>query len=111
MTTEIGKIESVKFGIGGYQDVMIGLHVTLSGKGWGVNDSKAAWDFTKVQRSLHTQWTEENRSQNYADIIRYVSKLLDDAKVSSLAELEGKPVEATFNNNTLFSWRILTEVL
>jgi len=29
MEKKLGKIENVKFGIGGYQDAMIGLHVTL----------------------------------------------------------------------------------
>jgi hypothetical protein len=43
--------------------------------------------------------------------MRYVSKLLKDAKVSSVDELKGKPVEVTFDGNMLKEWRILTEVL
>ena len=33
MEKKLGKIENVKFGIGGYQDAMIGLHVTLGNNG------------------------------------------------------------------------------
>jgi hypothetical protein len=43
--------------------------------------------------------------------MRYVSKLLRDAKVDSVEKLKGKPIEATFDGNTLKEWRILTEVL
>jgi hypothetical protein len=43
--------------------------------------------------------------------MRYVSKLLKEAKVDSVDKLKGKPVEVTFEGNTLKSWRILTEVL
>jgi hypothetical protein len=43
--------------------------------------------------------------------MRYVSKLLKDAKVNSVDELKGKPVEVTFDGNMLKEWRILTEVL
>jgi hypothetical protein len=43
--------------------------------------------------------------------MRYVSTLLKEAKVNSVDMLKGKPVEVTFDGNTLKSWRILTEVL
>jgi hypothetical protein len=36
---------------------------------------------------------------------------LKDAKVNSVDELKGKPVEVTFDGNMLKEWRILTEVL
>lgn len=31
---ELGKIQSVKFGIGGYQDAMIGLTIGIGGNSW-----------------------------------------------------------------------------
>jgi hypothetical protein len=43
--------------------------------------------------------------------MRYVSKLLKEAKVDSVEKLKGKPIEATFDGNMLKEWRILTEVL
>lgn len=38
MEKKLGKIQDVKFGIGGYQDAMIGLFITLGNNGWGVGD-------------------------------------------------------------------------
>ena len=111
MEKKLGKIESVSFGLGGYQGAMLGLHVTLSSKGWGVGDSKGNWDSEQVKWSEHSKWTEEDRDGWYAEIMRYVSKLLKEAKVDSVDKLKGKPVEVTFDGNILKEWRILTEVL
>lgn len=109
MEKRLGKIESVKFGLGGYQGVMLGIHFTLGANGWGVGDSRAQWDAEMI--SEHAKWTESDRDVWYAEIMRYVSKLLKDAKVDSVDKLKGKPVEVTFDGNTLKEWRILTEVL
>lgn len=113
METEkkLGRIENVSFGIGGYQDAMIGLHVTLSGSGWGVCSNKSAWDCNMIECSSHAQWTEEDRSKQYDEIMRYVSDLLHDAKVGTVDKLKGVPIEATLEGMTLKDWRILTEVL
>jgi hypothetical protein len=111
MEKKLGKIESVSFGLGGYQGAMLGLHVTLSGGSWGVGDSRANWDAEQIEWSKHTQWSEEDRDGWYAEIMRYVSKLLKQAKVGSVDKLKGIPIEATFDGNQLTEWRILTEVL
>ena len=39
MEKRLGKIESVSFGLGGYQGAMLGIHVTLGASGWGVAGS------------------------------------------------------------------------
>jgi hypothetical protein len=111
MEKKLGKIQDVSFGLGGYQGAMIGIHVTLGNEGWSVGDSRANWDAEQIECSEYTQWTEEDRDGWYAEIMRYVSKLLEDAKVDSVDKLKGKPVEVTFKGNTLKEWRILTEVL
>ena len=111
MEKRLGKIESVSFGLGGYQGAMIGIHFTLSDGSWGVGDSRAQWDSEMISCSEHAKWTESDRDVWYAEIMRYVSKLLKDAKVDSVDKLKGKPVEVTFDGNTLKEWRILTEVL
>ena len=111
MEKRLGKITSVKFGLGGYQGAMLGLHVSLGHDSWGVNDSTANWDAEQIKWSEHTKWSEEDRDGWYAEIMRYVSKLLKEAKVNSVEELKGKPIEATFDGNMLKEWRILTEVL
>lgn len=33
---QLGKISSASFGIGGYQDAMLGLHLMFESDGWGV---------------------------------------------------------------------------
>lgn len=111
MEKKLGKIKNVKFGIGGYQDAMIGLHVTLGSNGWGVGDSCSAWDAESIKWSEHCNWTEDDRDKQYAEILRYLSKLLKDAKVDSVDRLKDIPVEVTFDGNMLKEWRVLTEVL
>jgi len=111
MEKKLGKIEDVRFGLGGYQGAMLGLHVTLGNGSWGVGDSKSNWDSEQIKWTEHTKWTEEERDGWYAEIMRYVSSLLKDAKVDSVDKLKGKPVEVTLDGNQLKSWRILTEVL
>jgi len=112
MKKRLGKIETVKFGLGAYQGAMIGLHVKLGGvDGWGVCDTKSAWDPEIVEHSKHCKWTENSRDKLFAEIIRYISKLLKQAKVQTIDQLKGIPIEATFDGNTLKKWRILEEVL
>jgi hypothetical protein len=111
MEKRLGKIEDVRFGLGGYQGAMLGLHVTLGADGWGVGDSKANWDAEQIKWTKHTKWSESDRDVWYSEIMWYVSKLLKEAKVDSVDKLKGKPVEVTFEGNTLKEWRILTEVL
>jgi hypothetical protein len=111
MEKRLGKIESVRFGLGGYQDSQLGLSVTLSASGWGVSDFKGNWDCERIKWSEHSKWTEEDRDKGYSETMRYLSKLLKDAKVDSVDKLKGVPVEVTFDGNMLKEWRILTEVL
>lgn len=109
--TRLGKIYNVKFGICGYQDAMLGISFDLGGSGWGVMDSKSFWDASIIEVGEYTQWTEIDRTQAYDKIMRYISKLLAEAKVSSIDRLKGIPIEAKFDGNILVDWRILTEVL
>jgi len=111
MEKKLGKIQNVKFGLGGYQDSMIGLHVTLGNNGWGVVDSKSAWDAELIEWTDNCKWTEDDRNRQYSEILRYLSKLLKEAKVDSIDKLKGIPIEVTFNGNLLKEWRILSEVL
>lgn len=111
MEKKLGKIENVSFGIGGYQDCMLGLQVTLGDNGWGVVDNRTAWDAERISWSENCKWTEEDRDKQYSEIMRYLSKLLKDAKVDSVDKLKGIPVEVTFDGNMLKEWRVLTEVL
>jgi len=106
---KLGRIASVKFGLGGYQDSQIGLSFTLEGQGWGVGDFYGGWS-TSID-SKGAQWTEADRNARYAETLRYLNKLLVEAKKEDVNGLRGIPVEVTFDRNILKSWRILTEVL
>lgn len=108
---QLGKLANVSFGIGGYQDSCIGISMTLEFKGSGVCDSRTTWDANLIKCSEHCKWTEEDRSNNYDEIMRYVSDLLFKAKVKDINQLNGIPVEATLDGNALIEWRILEEVL
>ena len=111
MEKKLGKIESVRFGHGGYQDACLGLSVTLSGGGWGVNDFKGTWDAEMIKVSEYTKWDEKDRAKGYDETMRFLSKLLKEAKVNSVDKLKGVPVECSFEGTLLKEWRILTEVI
>jgi hypothetical protein len=102
MEKKLGKIELVTFGHGGYQHCMLGLYVNLSFEGW---------DAELIEHTEHSKWSEKDRSKEYDKTMRFLSKLLKEAKVDSVDRLKGKPVEVTFDGNLLSEWRILTEVL
>lgn len=108
--TFLGKIESIKFGL---NNSRIGLFYTLSFNSCTeVQSSNAVWDPQSIQVTEYTKWTEDDRDRGLAQLMRYISKLLSEAKVDDVTKLAGKPIELTINkHNSLKSWRILTEVL
>lgn len=108
---ELGKITDVYFGLGGYQDVMTGLHLTFGGNGWVVNQSICNWDPEQIKHREDCKWTEQDRAQWHDELIRKISLLLKQAKVSSVDKLKNIPVEVEFEGMVMKNWRILTEVL
>ena len=110
---KLGKIEKVSFGLGGYQEAMLGLSLTFYSEKdhWGVADFKGTWDYNIIEVTETTKWTEEDRSLLNIEMLKLISDLLKDAKVNSVDQLKGKPVECTFEGNKLVSWRILKEVI
>lgn len=109
---ELGRIQNIRVGHGGYQDAMFGVTFTLGGKGWGVGDFWGAWSPSIIAHDKHSKWTEQERSDQLADVCRRLSALLKDAGVDDVMKLQGQPVEITFKDySTLDSWRLLTEVL
>lgn len=108
----LGKIESVKFGYVGYQDMQFGLQVSFIGKdGWGVSATIAnAWSLD--MECPHNQaWTEDDRDSGFAKSMRRINQVMKDAGVTDIYQLKGVPVEVIFEGNALKDWRILTEVL
>lgn len=108
MKKELGKIQRFDVGIGGYDDAMFGMSVTLGGQGWGVQDFDGTWTREPDQ---YCKWTKEDQLKHWANMCQRVLDLMQKAKVKTTAEMVGVPVEVTFENNTLSSWRVLEEVL
>jgi hypothetical protein len=108
ISVKLGKIMQAEFGFGGYNEGMIGLSITLSGKDWLCSDFIGFW---YNERSPYAQWSEQDQTNEFARIVHKVSDLLKQANISNVDRLTGVPVEVTFSNNTLHSWRILTEVI
>lgn len=108
--TFLGKIQSIKFGL---DNSRIGLFYTLAFNLCSeVQSSDTVWDPEQVKVTEYSEWTEADRDKELAELMRYISKLLADAKVDDITKLAGKPIELIINeHNSLESWRILTEVL
>lgn len=108
---KLGKIDKCHFGIGGYNDAMLGLHLSFTGGSWGVGTTISAWDAETIKHSDYCKWTEADRSKQYDEIMRKLSLLLKQAKVDKVEDLKGIPVEIEFDGNMFKSFRILEEVL
>ena len=106
----IGKIKKASFGKGGYQDAQIGVSFDLGSdkEAWGVGDFWGAW---ATERSTHCKWTDAERVTHLGEMVMRLNKTLEQAKVEKVEELRGKPVEVTFDGNTLKEWRVLTEAI
>lgn len=104
----LGKIQSVKFGSGGYQNAQFGIWFTFGADGWGVSDGMGVW---QGKPSDSAKWTEQDKKEKMFEIMEYIERLLKEAKVSEVHELEGVPVEIKWDGMALKSWRILTEVI
>ncbi len=103
----LGKISKIKFG---KDDGRFGLWITLSGP-WSVMSQYTCWDPEEIKITEYTHWNETDRDDQMIKIMRKVSELLNNAKVSNITELKNIPVEITLKNGKLDTWRILTEVL
>ena len=104
------KIIRAEHGYGGYDDVMFGTSFTFEGSGCGISDFLGWWPLSYV-RSERAAWTDDDRNRFFLEAQLKLEKILKDAKVRSVGDLVGKPVEVTIVNSALESWRILTEVI
>lgn len=109
--TVLGKIKEVRFGIVG--DIFMGIHLTFGSDvgSWGVSYSKGFHDFNRNAHTEYCKWTPESNNFQMLETMKYISDLLNDAKVSDVYQLKGKPVEVVFEKNCIKSWRILKEVI
>jgi len=111
MRKQLGKIQKVRFGYVGYQNAMMGISFTFGGDDWGVGTCITGGWGKSIEANDRSEWTEESRNKERAELVEKIDDLLDKAKVDDVYKLKGLPVEITFDGNTLKDWRLLTEVL
>lgn len=104
----LGKISRVEYGMGGYNDTMIGLTLTLSGDGWGVGSFIGNW--LPVLEENHPE-AYSTKCERAVKDLQTIASHLKAAGCLSVSELLNKPVEVTFESAVLIHWRILKEVL
>lgn len=107
---KLGKITKAEFGIERDYPSLLGITLVLEGKGWGTCVSY------QINMSENAKWESHTQKGAAAlSVLEAVGKLLKDAKVNTIDQLVGKPIE--FFNMKLGSrvtwddFRILTEVL
>lgn len=114
MEKVLGKISTIQFGIGGYQNCFLGLHICFDlNCGAGVcSPFHGTWCPGLVDPSNeHYKWSESDRDKILAKTMRFIGKLLLDAKKHDINELVGVPVEVTLDGTVFHDFRILKEVL
>ena len=85
----LGKIASIHYGVGGYQDVQLGLSITLEGKGWGTTVFNGIWDYSHIPSPTDVyKWTEGDRTNELIKVNRRISELLKQAKVPTIDKLK-----------------------
>ena len=110
--SRLGKIQSIRFGFGGRDDLMFGISFTLGGKGWGVGDFWGYWGSDiDPTASSGFKWNEADRNGQRLEILLKIEDLMRKAKVLDVTKLVGVPVEVEFDGTLLKSWRVLWEVL
>lgn len=106
--TFLGKIISVRFGMGGYQDAQFGLSLTFQFDG---SICVTTFIGTWADYPEHARYTREQWSQWRLEALDKLQETMRLAKVDDVTKLLGKPVEVVTEGNALSSWRILAEVL
>lgn len=106
----LGRISAISFGYGGYQGAQFGASVTLSLNGGGIGTSDFRGAFPPDDKHDEPSVADSKRAA-IADSAKWLLSLLDAAKKRDINQLVGVPIEATFDQMRLQSWRVLTEVL
>jgi len=101
----LGKIESVSFGFVTEREFLFGLSLTFRFESGGVQGNDT------INIGKECKWTITERQRAIAEMIDRVAEVMRAAKVLDVADLKGKPVEVTLEDDWYKSFRILTEVL
>ena len=108
---ELGKIKSVSVGYGGYQNCLFGVSFNFESGWWEASDFISAGWYNDIKPNKRSAWTEADRSADKITFCDTLQQIMNDAKVTKVEELNGKPVRVFFQDGCLKTWEILTEVL
>lgn len=107
----LGKIDKIDIIL---EDGKLGLLInfSLDGGKSGITDfTKWNWSYSGVTPGEYHKWTEEDRAKQANETMKFIDKIMDEAKKDSLQKMRYVPVEVTLENNMFKSFRVLTEVL
>jgi hypothetical protein len=115
---ELGKVRSVHFGYGGYQDVQVVFRIEIGGKDWGsCLEYEGGWGHVSEGELLKPnssyKWSHADRVKGIGEAAWKAFELVREAGVKSFKDLVDIPIEATFDGpfGKLKSVRVLKEVL
>ena len=89
----IGRIVEVYFGVGGFADNAIGLHITIELPQATQQISYAYWNNPRI--TTEEEWSKT--VNNYASVIFRISGILEKTGIDDVSDLLGRTVTATIN--------------
>ncbi|WP_149692918.1 hypothetical protein [Bacillus cereus] len=105
----LGKIVKAEFGTHRNRPFLMGLQLEFRFDG---NSGVNCGGKHLINVSDHCNWdSEEQKNAAFQKVIKDVHKILEEAKVNTVSELVGKPIEIIIEDQMYKSFRILTEVL
>lgn len=110
MDKKLGKITDAQFGLIPDHSYLMGIILTFSMDG-GSMEVSCGGTYT-VNVSKECKWPAKGeRAEAICRAWDDIKDLLDEAKVHTIEELKGIPVEIILKDRTFKSFRVLTEVL
>ncbi|PGE00052.1 hypothetical protein [Bacillus pseudomycoides] len=105
----LGKIVKAEFGTHRDRPFLMGLQLEFR---FGDNSGVSCGGRHLINISDECKWDyEEQKNIAFQKALNYIHKILEEAKVNTVSELVGKPIEIKIENQMYKSFRILTEVL
>ncbi|HDR8084552.1 TPA: hypothetical protein QCY76_000601 [Bacillus cereus] len=105
----LGKIEKAEFGTWRDRPFLMGLQLEFRFDG---NSRVSCGGRHLINISELCDWeSDDEKYKAYQRVLEETNKFLQDAKVNTVSELVGKPIEITIENQMYKEFRILTEVL